>query len=216
MVNTQSITPRRSPSPPVLTTCQTCGTEFIVHACRRSRKKYCSMKCRLAHWVDPQEFLFRNREIGPKSECWLWTGPCQPNGYGQATVNGICYSAHRLSAHLYLGMPLNSPMLVCHKCDTPRCFNPAHLFLGTYADNSRDMSSKGRNLKGDDHPAHLHPERQPRGEAHHHSVLTADKVRKIRCLRSEGIRGVDVAKQFGISPGHVDSISKRRTWKHIP
>lgn len=81
-----------------------------------------------------------------KNDCWLWTGSAHlKTGYGQfATTASKNRGAHRVAWELTYGCQLTPDEFVCHRCDTPLCCNPSHLFVGSHADNMRDMREKGR------------------------------------------------------------------------
>lgn len=76
--------------------------------------------------------------------CWLWRGATNPKGYGRTGVGSHRSAlAHRLSWNLAHGQ-IPAGLFVLHRCDTPGCVRPDHLFLGTAADNTADMIRKGR------------------------------------------------------------------------
>lgn len=79
----------------------------------------------------------------PNSGCWLWTGFEYGNGYGGVKRRPRVILAHRYAWELFVG-EIPDSMNVLHRCDTPKCVNPQHLFLGTHLDNMRDCSLKKR------------------------------------------------------------------------
>lgn len=79
----------------------------------------------------------------PMSGCWLWCGATNEHGYGNFWDRGTMRKAHRVSFEMHCG-EIGRGQFVLHKCDTPGCVNPGHLWLGTGKDNTADMVKKGR------------------------------------------------------------------------
>jgi hypothetical protein len=132
-------------------------------------------------------------------ECWEWKGHRIPTGYGQITQRGRRTSTHRRAWELARG-PIPEGLCVLHRCDNPPCCNPAHLWLGTQADNSADRDRKGRAAVG---------------EGNGKSRLTRDDVLAIHLLVSYGLSWSKAARSFGVSKGTVAAIISGRTWRHV-
>lgn len=131
----------------------------------------------------------------PNTGCWLWVGGLRQRGYGQVRVGARMRTAHRVAWELFKG-PIVAGLHVLHRCDVRPCVNPAHLFLGTHADNMRDMSQKGR---------------APRGERSGCAKLSAEDVRTIRRLRGVLLHR-QIAAAWGISLGQVSKIQTGAQW----
>lgn len=85
-------------------------------------------------------------KVEKTATCWLWKAQQTHNGYGRFWLKGKLQRAHRVSWQLHFGdIPLNQ--FVLHRCDTPQCVNPEHLFLGTQQDNVNDRERKGRGVR---------------------------------------------------------------------
>lgn len=92
--------------------------------------------------------VLHSRTVVRPSGCLEWTGEVYKRG-GHGTVRRRLNGQHlRVRAHRLAWIEANGPIPeglgVLHRCDNARCVNLAHLFLGTQADNMRDMASKGR------------------------------------------------------------------------
>jgi hypothetical protein len=181
-----------------------------------------------AHRI-PLEVRFWQRVRKDQDGCWRWTGHCRrTNGYGTIRISEQSKLAHRVSWEMANG-PIPDGTFVCHRCDNPPCVNPAHLFLGTVADNAADMVAKGRQAKGDDagprkhiasrprgdrHPYRLRPELVKRGERHGMARLTEVAVRDIRA-RYPQVSAASLAAEHGVRANAVWKIATRRAWAHV-
>lgn len=140
-----------------------------------------------------------------KSEgCWLWTGARISTGYGLIRIDGSGRLVHRVAWELHTGQPVPLKLCVLHKCDTPLCVNPDHLFVGSRADNVHDMDAKGRRVNN-----------QPRGEWVGNSKVTEENVIQIRQMFEAGVSRRAIASTFGIALPTLYQIVRRKTWTHV-
>lgn len=136
--------------------------------------------------------------------CWLWRGaPRGSNGYGRIKVGGASMPAHRFSWIIHFGEIVGG-LLVLHRCDTPLCVNPAHIFLGTHQDNMDDCRSKGRTNGGTKTPM--------RGSQNARSKLSAEQV---IAIRQDDRSQREIAAQYGVSQALVSKIKRNEMWRHI-
>lgn len=208
-------------------TCPYCGTGFDVSEARlrHGRGEFCSRACKA-----------QNQPKGPKTdtvarfwskvdkessphECWLWMAGTGDYGYGSFWANGRNVGAHAFSYELANG-PIPDGLFVCHDCpggDNPHCVNPAHLFLGTPGDNTRDAAKKGRMPKGDMNGLRIHPDSALKGERNRASKVTAAQVTEIRMRYAAGTETqTDLARRFGVTQTAIWRIVRGHSWKHLP
>lgn len=91
------------------------------------------------------ERFWENVDKRGPDDCWEWMAG-KEFGYGyirREGHKGKMARAHRVAWELTNG-PIPKGMCVLHRYDNPGCCNPAHLWLGTLADNNADMAAKGR------------------------------------------------------------------------
>ena len=146
--------------------------------------------------------------------CWIWTAGITKNGYPQFYIAGKNYLGHRVSWLIETGK--NPEPLVLHKCDNKKCVRHSHHFLGSSADNSSDMVSKGRSAKGFKSGKYTQPESTKRGENHGNAKLKPDDIAEIVRLYESGISMEKIASMRSVESTIIGRILHGESWSHIP
>jgi len=140
-------------------------------------------------------------------ECWPWNGATTsrfgygylgriPAGPGGPFVPQLL--AHRVSYELNCG-PIPDGMLIRHTCDNPPCVNPAHLLVGTIADNMHDRDERGRGYNR-------------RGHRNGRAKLNPDQVAEIRERHSAGETQASLVRAFGVSQPTISRVILRQSY----
>lgn len=173
-------------------TCACGATFFPKRYATRPLTRFCSRRC--GNILRPRRNLINDfwAQVSKTESCWLWTGRVNNKGYGRFFVDGKHTGAHRVALR-FSGVEVPENVNVLHRCDTPACVNPDHLFLGNQAANMADMMEKGRDRC---------------------RVVTDDAVRQIRARLATGERQRSIASDFGISIPTVSAINtgRLRAW----
>jgi len=139
-------------------------------------------------------------KVNKTHTCWLWVASKRnADGYGSFDYNSKTVLAHRMTYEIKKG-PIPNGKCVLHKCDTPLCVRPSHMFLGTHLDNSVDKIKKGRS-------------RVLIGESNGNSKLTYQQAQWIR--NQETINPKAVAERFNVSLWTVYRVTRGKSWRHV-
>jgi hypothetical protein len=133
-----------------------------------------------------------------ETSCWTWLGGLDWDGYGMGWDGALkkTVRAHRLVYETLVG-PIPTGKCLLHRCDNPVCVNPDHMFIGTIADNNRDMHAKGRGAVGEKHGMN--------------KLSEAD----VLAIRAHPGTQVQIAAEFGVSQGLVHHIKSKRLWANL-
>lgn len=187
--------------------CTWCGISFETKE-QNHKGKYCSHECDMTHRktvlfeTAPSRFWAR---VDKSGNCWLWTGATDDKGYGRLSFKGRRAIAPRVAYELTHGVSPGQ-LQVLHRCDNPPCVNPDHLFLGTNADNIRDMCAKGRAWI-------QQPENKRHGSDNPSAKLSHEEAVAIReAYANKSMNGVELAEVYGVGNSTIYKVIHRERY----
>ena len=141
--------------------------------------------------------VFSKADVREWDKCWEFRGATTSNGYshvGQVDLFGEVRTnqyGHRTVWAVFNGRWPTSGEVVQHTCDNPPCVNPAHLIVGTQADNVATRPRSGRWFGG------------------RTGKLTPEQVLIIRASTKPQ---TELAREFGVSQTAVSNVISGKTY----
>lgn len=169
-------------------------------ACALARNAY-SAKTRSVPAYRPLAERFWEK-VYKTPTCWIWTASRDRGGYGEIGLErgtNRIGKAHRVSWELHFGV-IPDGGRVLHKCDTPPCVRPSHLFLGDQADNMADCRAKDRHT---------------RGERNARTPFSEFNIRQMHAAVVGGESRKAVAQRYGLSGSALSKILLGKNWGHL-
>lgn len=183
----------------------------LVSGCKNAHaaKGYCQTHyLRLKKNGSPYAFSpkFRNRAKWIEEhasydgeDCLKWPFSVSHHGRGAVRFNNRSMSAPRAMCILAHGEPPTEKHQAAHSCGNGHlgCMNPRHISWKTPKENESDKVRHGTLRRGSDINT---------------SKLSQDQVRSIRADLSQGCRGADLAKKYGVTPAMISNIKTKKAW----
>ena len=145
----------------------------------------------------PEAFWCR---VKKQQSCWEWQGAVNSTGYGSLTFHGKAATAHRVAAFLSgLIVAIPAPKdrkgsgFILHSCDNRRCCNPAHMSVGTYAENQVEAYARRRRK------AH-------KGTTHANAKQTRKSIMLIKDMYAHGVSQEAIARLLQVSQSGISKI----------
>ncbi|MBD1885062.1 HNH endonuclease [Microcoleus vaginatus] len=132
-------------------------------------------------------------EVDRATGCINWQGSKFGNGYGRKWIDGKTVLVHRLVLESKIAGFLGSGYFGCHTCDNRSCINPAHLVVGTAAENTGQMIGRERKT----------PRRKSIPGI---GILSIEQLREIQTKYLSGTVKNHLAKEYGVQHETITKI----------
>ena len=134
----------------------------------------------------------------PTDDCLRWPYRTNRDGYGLVEVDGVGRPAHRRVLIATTGHD-PSDREAAHRCGTPSCLNPDHLYWATPAQNGADKRVHGTG----------------KGTRNGRSKLSEADVDEIRRRYAAGETQVALAAVFPVNQSTISQIVRGAKWVHV-
>lgn len=135
-------------------------------------------------------------EVRKGHQCWPWRYGQDHGGYGEVRIGTTAEASHRIAYRIATG-DIPAGMVIRHNCDNRLCCNPAHLLIGTHADNVADRVERDRSARG---------ERSGRAK------LTDEQVIH---MRESPLSNLYFSKRYKLDIKTISDARSGKTWTHI-